>query len=311
MTALRLATRRSALALAQAETVAAAIRDRSGVEVELVPVVSEGDRSTAPLREIGGVGVFVTAVREALLSGAADVAVHSLKDLPTAADDSLRLAAVPPRADVRDAVVARTGTLGDLPPGATVGTGSARRAAQLRQLRPDLVVNFGGQVTSKNIKTLLRAQPPRALWHVRPSLTAPDTYQALTHVVPMQPGVFFAELVARLADDRSGAGDTGYAAAWRALDAQAAAEIDRLFSGIFWNASRKRSSNPRYLSIDTPPTVTPSGSPARTPAPASPAPSRRSPPPAGRSARRTRSRRPLAWRSGCTRPPPAAPPIRG
>lgn len=140
MTALRLATRRSALALAQAETVAAAIRDRSGVEVELVPVVSEGDRSTAPLREIGGVGVFVTAVREALLSGAADVAVHSLKDLPTAADDSLRLAAVPPRADVRDAVVARTGTLGDLPPGATVGTGSARRAAQLRQLRPDLVV---------------------------------------------------------------------------------------------------------------------------------------------------------------------------
>lgn len=150
MTTLRLATRRSALALAQSHTVAEAITTRTGIEVELVPVVSEGDRNTAPLREIGGVGVFVTAVREALLSGAADVAVHSLKDLPTAALASLLLAAVPPRADVRDAVVALNGPLADLAPGSRVGTGSPRRAAQLHELRPDLeVVDIRGNVATR------------------------------------------------------------------------------------------------------------------------------------------------------------------
>ena len=150
MTTLRLATRRSALALAQSHTVAEAITTRTGIEVELVPVVSEGDRNTAPLREIGGVGVFVTAVREALLSGAADVAVHSLKDLPTAAQASLLLAAVPPRADVRDAVVALNGPLADLAPGSRVGTGSPRRAAQLHELRPDLeVVDIRGNVATR------------------------------------------------------------------------------------------------------------------------------------------------------------------
>ncbi len=150
MTTLRLATRRSALALAQSHTVAEAITTRTGIEVELVPVVSEGDRNTAPLREIGGVGVFVTAVREALLSGAADVAVHSLKDLPTAAQASLLLAAVPPRADVRDAVVALNGPLADLAPGSRVGTGSPRRAAQLHELRPDLeVVDIRGNVDTR------------------------------------------------------------------------------------------------------------------------------------------------------------------
>ncbi len=150
MTTLRLATRRSALALAQSHTVAEAITTRTGIEVELVPVMSEGDRNTAPLREIGGVGVFVTAVREALLSGAADVAVHSLKDLPTAAQASLLLAAVPPRADVRDAVVALNGPLADLAPGSRVGTGSPRRAAQLHELRPDLeVVDIRGNVATR------------------------------------------------------------------------------------------------------------------------------------------------------------------
>ncbi len=150
MTTLRLATRRSALALAQSHIVAEAITTRTGIEVELVPVVSEGDRNTAPLREIGGVGVFVTAVREALLSGAADVAVHSLKDLPTAAQASLLLAAVPPRADVRDAVVALNGPLAELAPGSRVGTGSPRRAAQLHELRPDLeVVDIRGNVDTR------------------------------------------------------------------------------------------------------------------------------------------------------------------
>ncbi len=150
MTTLRLATRRSALALAQSHTVAEAITTRTGIEVELVPVMSEGDRNTAPLREIGGVGVFVTAVREALLSGAADVAVHSLKDLPTATQASLLLAAVPPRADVRDAVVALNGPLADLAPGSRVGTGSPRRAAQLHELRPDLeVVDIRGNVDTR------------------------------------------------------------------------------------------------------------------------------------------------------------------
>ena len=151
MTALRLGTRRSALAMAQSGWVAEALTRRTGRPVELVEVVTEGDRTTMPLTSFGGSGVFVTALRERLLAGDVDLAVHSLKDLPTAAAPGLALAAVPTREDPRDALVARDGaTLGELPAGARVGTGSPRRAAQLRALGFGLeVVGVRGNVDTR------------------------------------------------------------------------------------------------------------------------------------------------------------------
>jgi hydroxymethylbilane synthase len=130
---LRIGTRPSALAVAQSELVAARLR-AAGHPAELVTVSTHGDRSSAPIRTLG-VGVFVSQLRDALAAGEVDVAVHSYKDLPTAPDPRLALAAVPPREDPRDALVARDGkVLGELPPGATVGTGSPRRIAQLEAL---------------------------------------------------------------------------------------------------------------------------------------------------------------------------------
>jgi hydroxymethylbilane synthase len=132
---LRVGTRASVLARTQSEQVARALREALGCAVELVEVTTEGDVSTAPLAAIGGTGVFVSALRDALLRGDVDVAVHSLKDLPTAGPDDIALAAVPLREDPRDVVVARDGlTLGELPAGARIGTGSPRRAAQLNAL---------------------------------------------------------------------------------------------------------------------------------------------------------------------------------
>jgi hydroxymethylbilane synthase len=131
----RVGTRASALAWTQSGHVAQALRERLGREVVLVEVTTEGDVSRAPLAVIGGTGVFVGALRDALLRGEVDIAVHSLKDLPTSPHPDIALAAVPPREDPRDAVVARDGlTLGELPAGARVGTGSPRRAAQLHAL---------------------------------------------------------------------------------------------------------------------------------------------------------------------------------
>ncbi|RZS79059.1 hydroxymethylbilane synthase [Motilibacter rhizosphaerae] len=133
--ALRLGTRRSALALAQSGAVAAALTAATGRPVELVEVTTFGDVSRAALAQIGGTGVFVGALREALVSGQVDLAVHSLKDLPTAPARGVALAAVPEREDPRDALVARDGlTLAELPPGARIGSGSPRRAAQLAAL---------------------------------------------------------------------------------------------------------------------------------------------------------------------------------
>ncbi|MGQ0467711.1 MAG: hydroxymethylbilane synthase [Sporichthyaceae bacterium] len=148
---LRLGTRASALAMAQSRAVADAITARTGQAVELVEIRTEGDASTAPLDQIGGTGVFVGALREALLAGRIDLAVHSLKDLPTAPAAGLVLAAVPPREDPRDALVARGGlTLGELRPGAKIGTGSPRRAAQLHALGFDLeVVPIRGNVDTR------------------------------------------------------------------------------------------------------------------------------------------------------------------
>ncbi|NEM07340.1 hydroxymethylbilane synthase [Geodermatophilus normandii] len=132
---LRLGTRASQLARTQSQTVADAITAASGVPVELVHISTEGDRSAAAITQLGGTGVFVTAIRAALLEGTVDVAVHSYKDLPTASAPGLVLAAVPPREDPRDALVARDRlTLGELPAGSRIGTGAPRRVAQLRAL---------------------------------------------------------------------------------------------------------------------------------------------------------------------------------
>lgn len=147
---LRLATRGSKLAWGQSSQVAAALRQQ-GHEVELVKVTTHGDVTSAPLASLGGAGVFVGAVRAAVLSGDCDFAVHSFKDLPTAPSAALTLAAVPAREDPADALCTADGrALAELPPGARVGTGSPRRAAQLRALRPDLVtVEIRGNVETR------------------------------------------------------------------------------------------------------------------------------------------------------------------
>src|SRR3954468_3446278 len=154
MSALRIGTRASLLARTQAGLVADLLRDRLGREVELVEVTTDGDRSQAagtPLAAAAGTGVFVTALREALLDGRIDVAVHSLKDLPTQPAEGIALAAVPEREDPRDVVVARDGlTLGELPVGSTVGTGSPRRAAQLHALGLGLeIADIRGNVDTR------------------------------------------------------------------------------------------------------------------------------------------------------------------
>lgn len=150
-TPLRLGTRASLLARTQSELVADAIRDRLGRQVELVDVTTEGDRSSEPLATIGGTGVFVSALRSALRRGEVDLAVHSLKDLPTGPEAGIALAAVPPREDPRDAVVARDGlTLGELPVGSRIGTGSPRRTAQLAALGLGLeIVPVRGNVDTR------------------------------------------------------------------------------------------------------------------------------------------------------------------
>lgn len=142
---IRLGTRGSALALAQSQ----AIAEKLGAEV--VVIESEGDRSSASLAELGGTGVFAAALRVALVENQVDVVVHSFKDLPTAPHEGLAVAAVPPRADARDALCAREGlTLDTLPEGARVGTGSPRRRAQLLARRPDLdVVDIRGNVDTR------------------------------------------------------------------------------------------------------------------------------------------------------------------
>ena len=157
--AIRIGTRKSLLATTQAEHVAAMVRERLGRETELVEVVTDGDRTQAagtPLTvgPSAGTGVFVSALRDALLAGEVDVAVHSLKDLPTYPHEGVVLAAVPAREDPRDVVVARDGlTLGELPVGSRVGTGSPRRVAQLLALGLGLdVVGVRGNVDTRVAK---------------------------------------------------------------------------------------------------------------------------------------------------------------
>ncbi len=142
MTAVRIATRASELALWQARYVAQRIEKELGRETQIVPLTTTGDElRDVSLAKVGGKGLFVKEIEEALLDGRADVAVHSAKDLPGESPPELVFAAFPERADPRDALVSAIATkLDDLPRGARVGTGSARRRAQLLLARPDLSI---------------------------------------------------------------------------------------------------------------------------------------------------------------------------
>jgi hydroxymethylbilane synthase len=137
--------------MAQSGMVAAAITEQSGRAVELVEITTAGDVSTAPIAQLGGTGVFVSALRDALLAGEIDLAVHSFKDLPTAPAEGLVIAAVPPRENPRDVLVGRDGlTLATLPVGARVGTGAPRRVAQLNALKAGLTcVPIRGNVDTR------------------------------------------------------------------------------------------------------------------------------------------------------------------
>ncbi|MEP9384958.1 hydroxymethylbilane synthase [Nocardioides sp. KR10-350] len=186
---MRLGTRRSVLAKTQSGHVADLLRER-GHDTELVEITSEGDRSQAagtPLTGAPSQGVFVSALRDALLAGEIDVAVHSLKDLPTYAAEGITLAAVPSREDPRDVVVARDGlTLAELPQGAKVGTGSPRRAAQIRALGLGLdLVGVRGNVDTRIGK--VRAGDYDAVVLARAGLARIDRLDEVTEVLdPLQ-----------------------------------------------------------------------------------------------------------------------------
>ncbi|MET0414119.1 MAG: hydroxymethylbilane synthase [Polyangiaceae bacterium] len=137
---LKVATRKSLLALAQSRAWMAALKAKTGIEVEEVQVTTTGDRvQDRQLIEIGGKGLFIKEIEEAMLAGEADAAVHSMKDVPAALAPGLVIACVPLREDPRDVIHTRTGcSFAELPSGSKVGTGSLRRSVQLKALRPDL-----------------------------------------------------------------------------------------------------------------------------------------------------------------------------
>ena len=151
--AIRLATRKSELAMAQTETVMRLLaKQNGGVEPMARPIVSRGDQIVdRPLQDVGGKDLFVKALEEAILAGEADAAVHSLKDVGARLDPRFVIASTPERADPRDVLVSRTGAdLAGLAPGSAVGTSSPRRAALVRSLRPDLrVVPVRGNVRTR------------------------------------------------------------------------------------------------------------------------------------------------------------------
>ncbi len=221
----RIGTRASTLALTQTGMVADALTGSldhtAGLRTELVRITTEGDRLTGSLVALGGTGVFVTALREALLDGRCDVAVHSLKDLPSAPADGLVIAAVPEREDPRDALCARDSlTLATLPAGARVGTGSPRRAAQLRAARPDLVVvDIRG-----NVDTRLRRVAPGDLDAVvlaRAGLARLGRLDAVTDVLQpatMAPAPGQGALAVEVRVDAVADGATPLARALAALD---------------------------------------------------------------------------------------------
>ena len=179
-------TRGSALAVTQTTTVANTLAELGGFDVDLVRVRTEGDVNRAALSQIGGTGVFVAALRESLLAGDCDVAVHSLKDLPTAEADGLTIGAIPARVDVRDALCARDNlTLAQLPAGSKIGTGSPRRAAQLRAARPDLeIIDIRGNVDTR----LGRVAPHAGSRHAPPSLASTPLVPQHGTAAPRQGG---------------------------------------------------------------------------------------------------------------------------
>jgi hydroxymethylbilane synthase len=141
VTLLRIGTRGSALARWQANHVREALGTTCGVESEIVVVKTSGDKTSAPVEQIGVIGVFTKELEDALLDGRADLAVHSMKDVPTEFSELCRVATVFEREDPRDALVSFRGeTLENLPRGARIGTSSLRRASQLRQFRPDFQI---------------------------------------------------------------------------------------------------------------------------------------------------------------------------
>lgn len=150
---LRIATRESPLALWQAEYVSQALREaHPGLRVELLPMTTRGDQILdAPLAKIGGKGLFMKELEVAMLEDRADIAVHSMKDVPMAFPEGLQLAAICPREDYRDAFVSNTvATFADLPDGAVVGSSSLRRQCQLKALRPDIEIrNLRGNVNTR------------------------------------------------------------------------------------------------------------------------------------------------------------------
>jgi hydroxymethylbilane synthase len=151
VTPLRIGTRGSALALWQANHVREALDKTCGVESEIVVVKTSGDKTSAPVEQIGVIGVFTKELEDALLDGRADLAVHSMKDVPTEFSELCRVATVFEREDPRDALVSFRGeTLQNLPRGARIGTSSLRRASQLRQFRPDFqIIEIRGNVDTR------------------------------------------------------------------------------------------------------------------------------------------------------------------
>ncbi|MBL3698522.1 hydroxymethylbilane synthase [Leucobacter luti] len=215
---IRIGTRGSRLALAQSTTVAEAIAAATGRDVALVTITTHGDVSRESLAQLGGTGVFVSALREALLAGACDLAVHSLKDLPTGPCEGIAIGAIPVRADARDALCARDGlSLAALPAGANIGTGSPRRAAQLLAARPDLAVHdLRGNVDTRlgRVGTDLDAVVLAAAGLDRSGLSAAITERFDLSGVPTAPGQGALGIECRAADLRA----QPYLAAFEALD---------------------------------------------------------------------------------------------
>lgn len=182
-TKLRLGTRASPLARWQADWVAARLGEH-GVAVELVPITTQGDVKTEPLGQIGGQGLFTKELQRAILAGQIDLAVHSLKDLPTVSVAGLTIAAVPERETVHDMLVSRVARrIEDLPAAARVGTGSLRRKAQLLHLRPDLVVSdIRGNVETRLKK--LEAGEFDAIILAEAGLKRLDIARDIAHLIP-------------------------------------------------------------------------------------------------------------------------------
>ena len=216
---LRTGTRGSALALAQSGSIGDRIAEIAGGRAELIRIRTIGDVNQGPLAMIGGTGVFVLEVRSRLLAGDVDVIVHSLKDLPTTPYPGIGLGAVPVREDPADALCARDGlTLDTLPRGASVGTGSPRRSAQLLRLRPDLAV----QAIRGNVDTRLGLVATGTLDAVvlaAAGLARLDRTEAITQRLPAElmlpaPAQGALGVEARAAD----VSESWYADALRAVD---------------------------------------------------------------------------------------------